>query len=66
MTIENIDRVFEPGSVAVIGASNRPGSVGAAVMHNLLSRRFKEDVYPVNPGHASVSGINVIGGLGPV
>jgi acetyltransferase len=60
MTIENLDRVFEPGSVAVIGASNRPGSVGAAVMHNLLSRGFNADIYPVNPGHAAVSGINAL------
>jgi acetyltransferase len=57
MTIENLDRVFDPGSVAVIGASARPGSVGAAVMHNLLSRGFKGDIYPVNPGHTAVSGI---------
>ena len=62
MTIENIDRVFEPGSLAVIGASNRPGSAGAAVMHNLLSRGFKAAIYPVNPGHAAVSKINVLGG----
>ncbi len=42
MTIENLDRVFEPGTVAVIGASDRPGSVGATVMHNLTSRGFGE------------------------
>ncbi len=59
MTIENLDRVFSPGSVAVIGASDRPGSVGAAVMQNLLSRGFSGDILPVNPGHASVMGIAV-------
>ncbi len=59
MTIENLDRVFSPGSVAVIGASDRPGSVGAAVMQNLLSRGFAGNILPVNPGHASVMGIAV-------
>jgi acetyltransferase len=57
MTIENLDRVFEPGSVAVIGASERPGSVGATVMHNLLSRGFTKEIIPVNPGHDEVMGI---------
>jgi len=57
MTIENLDRIFAPGSVAVIGASDRSGSVGAAVMQNLLSRGFTGDIHPVNPGHASVMGI---------
>ena len=57
MTIENLDRVFSPGSVAVIGASDRPGSVGAAVMQNLVSRGFAGDILPVNPRHASVMGI---------
>ncbi|MCF8077082.1 MAG: GNAT family N-acetyltransferase [Desulfotignum sp.] len=58
MTIENLDRVFEPGSVAVIGASDRPGSVGATVMHNLGSRKFQGTVLPVNPGRTSVMGID--------
>ena len=57
MTIENLDRVFSPGSVAVIRASDRPGSMGAAVMQNLVSGEFAGDIIPVNPRHASVMGI---------
>ena len=60
MSIENLYRVFSPGSVAVIGASVRAGSVGASVMHNLLSKGFKGDIFPVNPGHASVLGIETL------
>jgi acetyltransferase len=59
MTIENLDRVFDPGAVAVIGASDRPGSVGAAVMQNLTSRGFKGTILPVNPRRAVVMGIEV-------
>ena len=36
MSIENLDTVFQPKSIAVVGASERKGSVGAAVMQNLL------------------------------
>jgi acetyltransferase len=59
MTIENLDRVFDPGAVAVIGASDRPGSVGATVMHNLTSRGFRGTIIPVNPRRATVMGIEV-------
>ncbi|MFU8768726.1 MAG: bifunctional acetate--CoA ligase family protein/GNAT family N-acetyltransferase [Desulfotignum sp.] len=60
MSIENLYRVFSPESVAVIGASVRTGSVGASVMHNLLSRGFKGEIFPVNPRHASVLGIKAL------
>jgi acetyltransferase len=64
MTIENLDRVFEPGTVAVIGASDRPGSVGATVMHNLTSRGFGGTIIPVNPNRDSVAGIDVCKDVG--
>ncbi|MGE3268951.1 MAG: GNAT family N-acetyltransferase [Chloroflexota bacterium] len=40
---------LKPTSVAVIGASRRPGTVGAAVFRNLLAGGFNGPVYPVNP-----------------
>lgn len=40
--------VFEPRRVAVIGASERPGSVGRSVMENLLAGDHRRTVYPVN------------------
>jgi acetyl coenzyme A synthetase (ADP forming)-like protein len=49
--------IFEPRSVAVIGASNRPGSVGASVFRNILTGGFQGVVYPVNPSWKSVSGV---------
>jgi acetyltransferase len=47
----DIGTLFEPGSVAVIGASEREGSPGTAVFRNLLKARFRGKVYPVNPNH---------------
>ncbi|PSB36386.1 bifunctional acetate--CoA ligase family protein/GNAT family N-acetyltransferase [Aphanothece minutissima] len=49
--------LFSPRSVAVIGASDRPGSVGRGVLWNLISHPFGGTVYPVNPKRSSVLGI---------
>jgi acetyltransferase len=52
-----LDSVFAPNSVAVIGASERPGSVGRNVMFNLLSHPFGGTVFPVNPNRRHVLGL---------
>lgn len=52
-----LEEIFQPKSVAVIGASNRPGAVGASLFRNLLSASYSGVVYPVNPGRSSVSGV---------
>ncbi|MES2484067.1 MAG: bifunctional acetate--CoA ligase family protein/GNAT family N-acetyltransferase [Pseudomonadota bacterium] len=57
MTIRNLDSLFQPRSIAVIGASDRPGSVGAVVLHNVLQGGFAGPVWPVNPKHAQVGGV---------
>ncbi len=57
MTIRNLDSIFRPRSVALIGASDRPGSIGAMVLRNLLMAGFKGPVYPVNPKHAALQGL---------
>jgi acetyltransferase len=49
--------MFAPGSVAVIGASSRPGSVGRAVLENLLNGSFHGKVYAVNATHPEVLGL---------
>ena len=56
MSIRHLDRLLEPRSVAVVGASERPGSVGATVWRNLRAGRFAGPVYAVNPRHASLDG----------
>ncbi|MEX2450428.1 MAG: bifunctional acetate--CoA ligase family protein/GNAT family N-acetyltransferase [Rhodospirillales bacterium] len=57
MTIRNLDKLFRPQSVAVIGASNRERSVGATVMHNLLNGGFQGPIMPVNPNEKAVAGV---------
>ncbi len=57
MSIRNLDRIFKPQRVAVIGASNNPGSVGYTVLKNLIGSGFPGVVYPVNPRYEAVQGI---------
>ncbi|WP_299132284.1 acetate--CoA ligase family protein [uncultured Amaricoccus sp.] len=57
MTVRNLDFTLHPRSVAVVGASDRPGSVGAVVMGNILSGGFPGPVWPVNPKHGTVAGL---------
>lgn len=45
----HIPSLFSPRSIAVIGASTKPGSVGYSVTENLLSYGYAGKVYPVNP-----------------
>jgi acetate---CoA ligase (ADP-forming) len=52
-----LDELFRPASVAVIGASNRPDRVGTILFRNLLSAGFQGIAYPVNPSWKSVSGV---------
>lgn len=49
----DLDAVFRPRSIAVIGASRRPGTIGWQILDNLLKNGFTGPVYPVNP-HATV------------
>jgi acyl-CoA synthetase (NDP forming) len=51
-----LDKIFRPRSVAAIGGSDRKGTVGHALMVNLLTGGFQGKVYPVNPGHSTVNG----------
>lgn len=56
MSVRHLDRLLEPRSVAVIGASNRAGTVGSTVWRNLRSGRFAGPVYAVNPQHRLIDG----------
>ncbi len=56
MSVRNLGALFRPTSVAVIGASDRAGSLGSVVMRNLLQAGFKGEVWPVNQHHTEVLG----------
>ena len=53
----NLDSLFSPKSIAVIGASNRQGSVGRAAFTNILLNEYTGTVYPVNPKEHSICGV---------
>jgi acetyltransferase len=56
LTIRNLDRLLLPRSVAVFGASDRPGSVGTTVWRNLRAGGFDGPVYAVNPKRDRLDG----------
>ena len=62
MTIRNLDALFRPASVAVVGASEREGSLGRILLTNVLSH-FKGPVYPVNPGATQILGQQAYAGV---
>ncbi|MEX1020245.1 MAG: bifunctional acetate--CoA ligase family protein/GNAT family N-acetyltransferase [Litorilinea sp.] len=53
-----LDAIFSPRNVAVIGATEREGSVGRTILWNLISHPFGGAVFPVNPNRSSVLGIH--------
>jgi GNAT superfamily N-acetyltransferase/predicted CoA-binding protein len=55
--VESLRPLLEPESVAVVGASRKPGSVGRAVLDNLVSSDYRGRVYAVNPHKLDVEGI---------
>ncbi len=54
---QQLDHIFYPKTVAIIGASERSGSVGRTVLWNLLKSPFGGTVYPVNPKRKNILGI---------
>ena len=56
MGIENMEKMLAPRSVAVVGASEKPASVGSLVMNNLLGGGYQGQVFPINPNYADISG----------
>ena len=54
MSIRHLDRLLEPRSVAVFGASDRVGSVGATVWRNLRASHFGGPIFAANPKHATL------------
>jgi acetyltransferase len=66
MSTRNLDRLFDPRSIAVIGASNKKGSVGYILLRNLIGAEYDGIVFPVNPKAPSVQGIQAYASIGQV
>lgn len=55
--MNTLDKIFNPSTVAVIGASNKEGSVGYALIKNMIGSGFKGTVYPINFKSKSIYGV---------
>ena len=60
MSIRNLNRLFLPRSVAVIGASPKKSTIGRTVLSNLVDEEFLGSVYPVNPKYEAIEGIRCL------
>ncbi|MHC4580984.1 MAG: CoA-binding protein, partial [Planctomycetota bacterium] len=56
---DRLHRLFNPKTIAVIGATNRKGSVGYSVIRNLIGSGYEGVVYPINPKRQSILGVKV-------
>ncbi|HZT52345.1 MAG TPA: acetate--CoA ligase family protein, partial [Stellaceae bacterium] len=59
MSVRNLDKMFKPRSVALVGASDNPASVGGVLARNLVRAGFKGRIMPVNPRHREIEGLPV-------
>ena len=57
MSTRNLDKLFDPKTIAVIGASNKKGSVGYILLRNLIGAEYEGVVYPVNMTAPAVQGM---------
>ena len=62
--LQNMERLFNPHVVAVIGASENPDKLGFHVMKSLTSGRFKGTIVPVNPGAKSIMSLPAFSSMG--
>jgi len=60
MSQYNLERIFNPCQIAVVGASEKIGSIGNALMKNLIEGRFPGALLPVNPQYKTVHGLATV------
>jgi acyl-CoA synthetase (NDP forming) len=61
--VASLRHLLRPGSVAVVGASRRRGTVGREILHNIVTGGFAGTVYPVNPRASSLEGLHCLGSV---
>jgi len=57
MNTPNLDLLFNPKSVAVIGASAAPGKIGTITLLCTIAGGFKGKIYPINPNESEILGL---------
>ncbi|MFH0749660.1 MAG: acetate--CoA ligase family protein [Candidatus Gottesmanbacteria bacterium] len=66
MNAQTFTSIFSPTSIALVGASAKPGSVGNNLMKNLMGNGFKGTIYPVNPTAQKIEGIASVWSLSAI
>jgi acetyltransferase len=66
ITCAQLQKIFQPESIAVVGASTRPGTVGNDIFRNLLNAEFNGSVFPVNPKAKAVCGVHCYASLADI
>jgi acetyltransferase len=66
MNAKKLHTLFNPKSIAVIGASDTPGHVGYSLFRNLITTGFSGSVYPVNPNRELVQGVKAYASIAAV
>jgi acetyltransferase len=64
VSVHHLDRLFEPRSIAVIGASDTQPGVGHSVLRNLRECGFEGAIYPVNPHRQTIQGLRAYPAIG--
>ena len=64
--MHELEPVFNPRSIAVIGASRREGTIGQQVTKNLIDGKFPGPIYPINPGATEILGLKAYPSIGDV
>jgi acetyltransferase len=66
MSIKNMTKMFNPKVVAIFGATARKGSVGHALMDNIIGSGFDGIVYPINPKRTNVLGVKAYSNISEI
>jgi acetyl coenzyme A synthetase (ADP forming)-like protein len=64
--MQSLDPILRPRSIAVIGASRQPNTIGWQILHNLLQNGFTGPVYPVNPNASAIHSVPAFRSIGDV
>ena len=53
----DLTKMFNPDSVAIVGASNSEGKVGYIIVNNMINDGFEGNIYPINPKDDEIQGL---------
>ncbi len=66
MGLYNLEKIFDPKSVAVIGASDKKGTIGRSIISNLVDGGYEGRILPVNPQYSEIQGIKAFRSISEV